>query len=320
MRDKICFEREKGTPMKQPSNVILQFNASRRKITREQIMDALRDFQPLTQDICICAFPKAGSTRLQQLCHALRTGGGATEEGDIDALVPFLDMQWLTRRDLNHVRTALPRLFKSHLTWNDVPKGMKYIYCVRHPLDVVVSYYNFQNDDIFDADAIGIDDYAEFCFVENPGVWGNYWSHLQGWWGARHRPDVLFLSYERINRDVASAVRRIARFMQIPVNDDLTAHVCQVSSKNAMLERSHERFGGDPKTVMAMGAAMARPNRKPRSTVRRDGHGLGRSALSDATCALFQRIWDREIGAPLGFVSYEALVAELDNDVLGGDE
>ncbi len=297
--------------MDQPSYALLQLIESRNRVRREQIVSALSDFHPSTDDICICSFPKSGSTWLQQICHALRVAAEAHEESDIGEEIPFLDLVWLTRQDLSFRGAPPPRLFKSHLPWEDVPKGMRYVYCIRDPLDVVVSYYNFQNGDLFETDTIGINEYAAHCFLENPGVWGTYWSHVRGWWKIRHRPDVLFLSYESLTRDLMGLIRRIARFMHLPPDELRDARACLASSKHAMLEQSDRRFGGNPAMVAALGQAMARPNLQVRSIVRPDGKGIRRAALSDATLELLQRMWERELAGPLDLPSYGALLSAL---------
>lgn len=40
-----------------------------------------------------------------------------------------------------------------------------------------------------------------------------YWAHLKEGWQNRHQPNVLFLFYEDMNRDLRAAIRRVAAFL-----------------------------------------------------------------------------------------------------------
>jgi hypothetical protein len=49
-------------------------------------------------------------------------------------------------QDLDADHVANPRCFKSHEAWETIPKGARYIYVARHPLDAFVSFYHFLPD------------------------------------------------------------------------------------------------------------------------------------------------------------------------------
>lgn len=44
---------------------------------------------------------------------------------------------------MHPLQVAHPRCFKSHESYDNVPKGGKYIYVTRNPRDVLVSFYHF---------------------------------------------------------------------------------------------------------------------------------------------------------------------------------
>ena len=95
-------------------------------------------FQPRPADIIISPAPKSGTTWLQQIVHGLRTRGYMDFE-EIGVVMPWIeiahDMGW----DLNAPQVAEPRAYKSHLSWDDVPKGGRYLCSFRDPKTAFVS-------------------------------------------------------------------------------------------------------------------------------------------------------------------------------------
>src|SRR3954451_2025448 len=78
-------------------------------------------YQAQPTDLFISPFAKCGTTWLQQIVHGLRTGG-AMDFSEITEVVPWLEMAFDLGLDLDAPQPA-PRAFKSHLTWDDIPKG-----------------------------------------------------------------------------------------------------------------------------------------------------------------------------------------------------
>jgi len=50
------------------------------------------------------------------------------------------------------------------------------------------------------------------------------WEHVQGWWDARHLPNVMLLHYNNLKADLPGEVRRIATFLDIPIDGTLGSH------------------------------------------------------------------------------------------------
>lgn len=86
--------------------------------------EAYRTFESWPNDVIISPFAKCGTTWLQQIVHSLRTGGDMDFD-DIYEVVPFIDIALELGIDLNAEQKANPRVFKSHHTWDEVPKGCR---------------------------------------------------------------------------------------------------------------------------------------------------------------------------------------------------
>lgn len=80
-----------------------------------------------------------------------------------------------------------------------MPRGGRYIYIVREPGDVLVSFYYFLNGVLFEDGSIDMDTFAlELFLADLPpddmalSASARYWEHVRSWWQARTRSDVRF--------------------------------------------------------------------------------------------------------------------------------
>lgn len=264
-------------------------------------------FEPQPTDVLIATFPKCGTTWLQQIIHGLRTRG-SMDFDEITLAVPWLELALDLGSDLNWPQAARPRAFKTHLTWEEIPKGGRYLFMVRNPKDVVVSLYYFHQGWRFEPGAITIGDYARGFFLA-PERGRRYWQHVASWWEQRARNDVLLLSFEATQGDLPGAVRRIASFMDCPLDDELLEIVVRQSTIEFM--RAHASQFDDHVVRAARNAANGLPDGGLSSKVRGGRIGDNVQELPLDVRQTLDAIWREEIGSRFGFASYEALSAAL---------
>lgn len=268
-------------------------------------------FQPRPDDVFIAPFPKSGTTWLQQIVHTLRTGGDMAF-GEITEVIPWLELAHDMGLDVAADQRARPRTFKTHLDWGHVPKGARYILSVRDPRDVLVSQFHFWNGWFYEAGSVSIDDIAMGLFL-NPQVPFSYWRHLQSWWPQRHRPDVLMLCYETMLGDPAAAIRRIADFIGVPLDDALLRLTLEHASVDFM--RTHARQFDDHLVREARDVACGLPPSDSGGHKVRSGRAGGHTTmLSDTVRAALDAAWQREIAGPLGLPDYAALRRVLEGE------
>src|SRR4051794_28496220 len=100
------------------------------------------NFVPRPSDVIIASYAKCGTTWLQQMVHSLRTGGDLDFD-DISRVVPWIETAADLGIDLEGEQCGKPRVFKSHLSYEQVPAGAQYIVSIRDPRDALVSAYRF---------------------------------------------------------------------------------------------------------------------------------------------------------------------------------
>ncbi|CAH4037222.1 sulfotransferase 1B1-like [Pieris brassicae] len=121
-----------------------------------------------------------------------------------------------------------PRFIKSHLPLSLFPPNIldgKMIYVARDPRDVAVSFYHL-NKSMRTQGYMG--DFKLFwnCFMNDLHHWTPFFEHLKEAWEKRHHPNLLFLFYEELSKDLPGTVRRVADFFGKNYSDLQIEHLC----------------------------------------------------------------------------------------------
>ncbi|XP_068629941.1 sulfotransferase 1B1-like [Battus philenor] len=140
----------------------------------------------------------------------------------------FLDMVCTPGSKLA-AQTPSPRFFKTHLPMSLLPATLldtaKVVYVARDPRDVAVSYFhlnrlykmvNFTGD---------FKTYWNF-FIKDMLRWTPFFEHLKEAWQMRHHPNMLFLFYEELLKNLESTVKRVADFLGKQLTPEQTNALC----------------------------------------------------------------------------------------------
>lgn len=196
------------------------------------------DFKFRDNDIIIASYAKSGTTWLQQIVAQLIWNG--EEDLDVAGMSPWLDLRVPPKEiKLPEVDAQTHRRFiKTHLPVDALvfsPQA-KYLYIARDGRDVVWSLYNHHakaNDAWYAAlnDTPGrvgppighppesvLDYFRDWLEQDGYPFW-SYWENIKSWWEIRHLPNVMLLHFEDLKRDMSGAMRRIAEFLDIGVDE-----------------------------------------------------------------------------------------------------
>ena len=194
-------------------------------------------FTPREDDIFIVTYPRSGTTWMQMILYQLASGGNM-DFTHICQVAPWFErvisFHVMTGQDIEAMPS--PRIFKTHLTYQWIPKGQcKYIYVVRNGKDVAVSYYHFYRSHLgFKGD------FSEFFdhFIQGQVQFGSWFDHVSGWWEHRDRLNILFLDYETLVRDLESCLDQIIQFCGFQVNPNQLSDIMEKCSFSFM--KQHE--------------------------------------------------------------------------------
>ena len=193
--------------------------------------DIIDNFHTRDGDVFISTFVKAGTTWTQQIIHQLLRKG--EPGGFYGETVPWLEAvssEFLGSReaptwDYAKINAApSPRYFKTHATVSHLPRGhgnIKVIYVARNPKDTVVSlYHHAKSKPEFGYTG----DFNTFCemFLTGQAENGDWFDHILDWYKTcQANPSThLFLQYEDMYQDTPSAVKKIAAFLDLNVDNE----------------------------------------------------------------------------------------------------
>ena len=184
----------------------------------QQRMDEVKNLPLRADDVFVVGYCKSGTTWLQLIVKLILSNGkedGKTVREAIPMLsalgnepYPMVDVDAMTS----------PRAFKSHEPYDMIPGGppsrspAKYIYIARNPKDVIVSAY-YHCCWAKHCGFIGTANDLLQAFIDGTMFYGSWFDHVLGWWKHRNDPNILFIKYEDMNRDLLGTVNSIADFI-----------------------------------------------------------------------------------------------------------
>ena len=263
-------------------------------------------YRPDPTDVFISPYAKCGTTWMQQIVHGLRTGGDMAFD-EITRVTPWIelahDMGLPIPGDQPH-----PRAFKSHLSWDRIPKGGRYIVVLRDPVDACRSLFRFLEGWFFETGAIPIEAFAENYLARKERE--GYWTHALSWWGVRDREDVLLLAFEHMKADLPGTVARVAAFIGItdPAHIEIATHQADFGFMKA-----HEHQFDDNITRRTRNAAMGLPEGGTATKVHAGKVAGEAHLIGPELRRRFDARWAETMGATFGLAGYGDLLDALAN-------
>lgn len=279
---------------------------NKRMHTEESIARG-RSFTPRKSDVFVVTYPKCGTTWVTQICHQLRKPGHM-DFGEITEVVPWDVVALDCGQDLDADQVADPRVFKSHERTGTIAKGGKYIHVCRDPRDALVSFWRFLPAYMaVPPGDISIEEFTDAIFG-GVSLSGGVWDFFTDWWQWKDEPNVLWVCFEDLKSNLKAQIRRIAKFMEIPLTEDLLSTVEEKSSF-AFMEAHSEKFNDNfvfSKTRDRMGFPKEYVfGEVPVSKVRAGGGSVGEGkVIPEAVLEKLKKRWEVSVQEKIGFKSY----------------
>jgi aryl sulfotransferase len=189
-------------------------------------------------DIIVGTYAKSGTTWTQQIVGQLLFNGST--EVDVGEMSPWVDLRVPPKEvKLPAIEAQSHRRFlKTHLPVDALvfsPQA-RYVYIGRDGRDVVWSMYNHHanaNQTWYDmlndtpgrvGPPIGKPPesirryFLDWMDRDGHPFWP-FWENIRSWWEIRHLPNVLLIHFDALKRDMPGEIRRIAQFLDIPVEE-----------------------------------------------------------------------------------------------------
>jgi len=228
-------------------------------------------FQARDGDIYICTCYKSGTTWTQMIA-ALLVFQSPDLPAPLNELSPWVDLVTDTKEEM-HARLAAQthrRILKTHtpldgLTWHP---SARYLFVARDPRDVFVSMMNHQanadveveralaaemgqtrtvTDMLADTEEARLETWLTRGYFpwERDGY--PYWSalhHGETFWQHRDQPNILLLHYAQMKADLPAEMRRIARFLDIEIDEAVFPSLVEAAGFEAMKKKANDLAPG----------------------------------------------------------------------------
>ena len=210
----------------------------------EKYQHRIKNLEVRHDDVYILTFPKSGTTWTKELVWLLQNGCNFEEAKAVplDRRTFHLDLnvhldhaledwpQFITHFNFqsDYLTTVedmpSPRVVSSHfrlvLLPDDLLEKSKAVICLRNPKDTVVSlYYHLKL--MKPCDYIG-DFQTHFdLFMDNLVIYSPYFEYVKEAWQQRNHPNICFLLFEDMKKDLPLCVRKVAKFLGKDVSDEM---------------------------------------------------------------------------------------------------
>lgn len=196
------------------------------------------EFQFRDDDVNIATYAKSGTTWVQQIVAQMLFNGDpnlavAEMSPWVDLRVPPKQVKLPMLEAQTHRRILKTHLPVDALVYSD---KAKYIYIGRDGRDVVWSMYNHHvnaNQAWYEAlnDTPGrvgppietppadIRQYWRDWLDKDGHPFWPFWENIRAWWQIRKLPNILFVHFNDLKRDMPAEMRRIARFLGIAIDE-----------------------------------------------------------------------------------------------------
>ncbi|MFB9111151.1 sulfotransferase domain-containing protein [Xanthomonas arboricola pv. corylina] len=197
------------------------------------------DFAFRDDDVVIASYAKAGTTWVQQIVAQLIFGGA--EEIEVSRLSPWFDSVYPDKATKQRLLAEQRhrRFVKTHLPADALvlSERARYLYVGRDARDIVWSLYDHQQAVSADAQArldaepssngklkvmpppmCSVEDYFQTWMRADGAPLWPFWEGVRSWRVLRDYDNVLLVHYAALLHDLPAQVRRIAAFLEIPLD------------------------------------------------------------------------------------------------------
>ncbi|XP_061718255.1 sulfotransferase 1A1-like [Cydia pomonella] len=208
-------------------------------------IDDFKNVKVRPDDVWVATFPRSGTTLMQELVWLINNNF----DYETAMKIELTERYYFLEHPRNHnstveknqeyarhmptfdmmVNSPSRRFIKTHLPFSLLPGNLldtaKLVYVARDPRDVAVSYYHYKK--IVKREYSG--DFKTFwnMFTRDLVVHCPFLPHIKEAWAQRHNPNMLFMFYEELIKDLPAAVDRVAKFFDKDITNEQNKILCE---------------------------------------------------------------------------------------------
>uniref|UniRef100_A0A1B8Y5A4 Sulfotransferase n=1 Tax=Xenopus tropicalis TaxID=8364 RepID=A0A1B8Y5A4_XENTR len=169
--------------------------------------------------------------------------------------IPFVDILHLMKPGVEEVNAMPPpRVLKSHLAFQLVPPSFwkekcKVIYVARNGKDTATSFFYFDQMAHLHPTPESWDEYLE-RFMKGDVGWGSWYDHVKGFWEQKDKHNILYLFYEDLQQNPLEEIRKVMKFLDKDLPEDMLKKIVQLTSFNKMKENPMANYSTFPSDML----------------------------------------------------------------------
>jgi hypothetical protein len=246
------------------------------------------ELTPGVQDVVVSSYFKSGTNWMLQIATQIAWRGHA-EFGHIHDVVPWPELPARLKNtvDFHAVDPAqCPtrlRVVKTHFApGRGVPfnQAARYICVVRDPKAVFESSYPFIRHSSMGPLMPSLPNWLDM-YLSDDALFGSWADFTAACWSLREQPNVLFLTYEAMKRDLGGTIDKVASFIGVALTPGERQAVLEQASFGTMkqIEHKFDPIGIGPPWARPEGAMLRKGEGKPGQELLPGSH-----AMIDAWC------------------------------------
>lgn len=238
------------------------------KYTTAEFVQEFEDMEVREDDIFIATYPKSGTHWMQEVVQLILADGHIEKLGPDHRHIIAELSEARTPADTIKVGPTVrkfknlssPRVITTHLPFELLPKqrhekGNKIIYVLRHPKDVIVSYYNFVRK-YWEAETNAPVEHTKELFetffgdqIGGGSEYGDWFDNVSSYYQRKDDGKILFVHFESMKSDLKKVVEEVSSFIGHELDDSGINRVL----KGASLEVMRASFQKDSETNLKEG-------------------------------------------------------------------
>lgn len=240
-------------------------------------------FEQRDDDVYVITFFKSGTTWMQMILYQMLSEDGAVDFDHIYDVSPWATNEATINGDPTRINSLpSPRIIKTHEPYDNFDpkfKG-KFVFVYRDGRDVAVSLYHHRKN--YNNPNETLDE--SFANHFSPEEEYNWFTFTNIWMRNDNAFNILYVNYANLKLNFDEELDRIAKFLEIDLDEEKRKRVKERSSFEFMKE--HEtKFGEQPK---------AKERRVYNQFIRKGEIGEGEK-LSEEQKATFSKMYDKYV-------------------------
>jgi hypothetical protein len=197
-----------------------------------------------SNDILLVSYPKSGNTWVRNIIlHIMYPCQNIQDLKSINNFVPDLSKNsgLIALRKGEYSTLKKPRVFKTHSSYPFRPNqsaNCRVIYIVRHPFDVVRSYYHYTKR--YNSSNYSLKD-AINKVIFRGNQWGTWQDNVLTWMTRKDEGEFLVIRYEDLLTDTVDNILKLANFLGIALDADQAITVRDRCSLKSMAKLENGR-------------------------------------------------------------------------------